>query len=105
MLYRFLLADIEDIKFAEACIDQPYRFGVADTREKEPEDAYRHAVSVWSGRYRGKEEEALISTCCIGLTWPIRRKRRRSTDIDQSVSVSLDRYRLRKLKGNPVFMF
>ncbi|CAN8241541.1 unnamed protein product [Cochlearia groenlandica] len=56
--------------------------------------SYRHAVPVWSGRYRGKDEEALISTCGIGLAWSIRRKRSRSKATDQHVSTSPYRFDL-----------
>ncbi|CAN8289447.1 unnamed protein product [Cochlearia groenlandica] len=71
MLYRFLLADIEDKKFAEACIDQPYRFGVADTIERDPKTRidmlYRFSLADTKETEPKKGYRSAYRPACIGL--------------------------------------
>ncbi|CAN8302438.1 unnamed protein product [Cochlearia groenlandica] len=71
MLYRFLLADIEDRKFAEACIGQTYRFGVADTIEKDPKTRidllYRLSLADTKETELKEDYRSAYRPSCIGL--------------------------------------
>ncbi|CAN8254849.1 unnamed protein product [Cochlearia groenlandica] len=93
-MYRFATTDVEELLLPGLVSTCSIGHTWSIQAKVNLKTSYRHAVPVWSGRYRGKEEEALISTCGIGLAWPIRRKHRRSKATDQRVSTNLYRFHL-----------